>query len=603
MCPNKSPNNRPQSLSNNNNINIEEERDNNTYLNNEYNLDYNSSAKSSRNITPKLTKKSLLYWLNNNTRVRHQTIIKSMSTDMKHWLSTESVENIDAVTEQCFEALTKIAQDSEHNHQEQAAQTLDKYKDLISTTIIQLRAVAANETCDTDYLTALTQAVLKHAPTNKASFKKWLEKNAERIFNETFPWNIFKRYDPELTQTLNRSLFKLKTNFTQIAEEHAKLEDNSEIDEQTNELDSTPIKQFNAAFRNIPSKTLQKIILNIVYRPQLDKTQLEISIRKILTQDKVNADFLTKNHIGQAWKLKEQVRGLLETEVSVNKHLAVPSSVNIVTTTAKAAVATAAARYGAYYAGYKPESLIANPPVSRMNFFLLHSRLITPQLNSFAKKLPVQLGNLLKDMNAVVAFTNPIPHIFKLTRKIIGTKASAFFMQHNMLMMITPLATFLARSVTPDFLINFFASITPTFVSSGANTISFLTSSTNSFITTINPFLFLPKLASNFFGTAVEVVLDDEHILPLVATVSLLAVIAYRSPELNYLYTKLKNSLLEHTGESEENWNELEDEFALPEEEAILLLSGGYQLDDAIIADSNAQNDDEISLVVKQKAQ
>ncbi len=528
---------------------------------------------------PTLTKETLTHWLNNNTRVRHQDIINTISRNMKIWLSVGAVEEVNTITEACFADLTTIAQDSEH-----AAKILTNYKELVSTAVMQLRTDASeNETCDVDYLTALTQAVLKHAPTNKKSFKKWLEKNAERIFNETFPWDVFKRYDPELTQKLNRSLFKLKTNFTQIAEEHTKPKDSSEIDVQTNALDSTPIKQFNAAFRNIPSKTLQKIILNIVYRPQLDKTQLEISIRKILTQDKVNADFLTKNHIGQAWKLKEQVRELLDTEVSVNKHLAVASSVNIVTTTAKAAVVASAARYGAYYAGYKPESLLAEPAMSRPAFFLLHSLLLEPVSNAMANKLPAQLGELIKGLNKMVVLSNPMPHIFKLTRKVIGTQASSFFMYHN-----------LANMLTPSTLINLFARIMPSFLSSSISSI-------NNLITTINPFLFLPKLASNFFGSAAEVVLDDEHILPLVATVSLLAVIAYRSPELNYLYTKLKNSLLEHTGESEENWNAFEDEFALPEEEAMLLLSGGHQLDDAIISD--AQNDDEISLVVKQKVQ
>lgn len=544
---------------------------------------------------PTLTEKTLTHWLNNNTRVRHQTIIEPMSADMKHWLSAKSIENINAVTEQCFEALTKIAQDSEHNYQEQATQTLDKYKGLISTTIIQLRTVAAKEICDTDYLTALTQAVLKHAPTNKASFKKWLEKNAERIFNETFPWNVFKRYDPELTQKLNGSLFKLKINFTQIAEEHAKLEDNSEIDAQTNELGSTPIKQFNAAFRSIPSEVLEKIIFNIVQLPQLDKTQLEINIRKILTQYRVNADFLTAGHIGQAWKLKEQARGLLETEVSINDHIAVGSSVNVVKITAKAAALASAARYSAYYAGYNPENLLSKPVISRPAFFFWHSILLSPVSNAIANKLPSQLGDLVKGLNTIVAFANPIPHISKLTEKVIGTQASNFFIKHNELIMKTHYATLLARFVTPDFLINFFASITPTFVRSSANTISLLTSSTNSFITTINPFLFLPKLTSNFF----EAVLDDEHILPLVATVSLLAAVTYCSPELNYLYTKLKNSLLEHTGESEENWNEFKNEFALLESEAMLLLSGALnhpEQNDTLNAglSSDAKNDDVI---------
>jgi len=513
---------------------------------------------------PNFTKETLAHWLNNNTRVRHKNIIKPMAIHLKPWFSVSTLAEIDIITEHCFDGLTSIAKDKTHFGQKGAINKLNEYKDTVSNALTQVRAVAEKENCDIDYLTALTQSVLKHAPTNKASFKKWLESNAERIFNETFPaslWNFsnnFKRYNPALSKNLRSSLFKLKTDFTQIAEEHALLADNSEIVEQTKMLDSRPAKQFNAAFRSVPSDVLEKIIFNIVSLPQVDRTQLEITIKKILSKNKINPDFLTKSHIGQAWKLKEQVRELSDTNVRVNSHITVGSGMNIAKTVAKSAVITTVAHAASKSLDYGSAQEWGQ---------------------SIYDKTPAMI---VPTITAQMLFRDKII-------KLMGPKLTSLFLKHTR---FRSYAT-IAGLITPSFITNFFGSFVPAFLS---NTISTIDST----LSWLNPFSWASSAMSHIMKPAAEVILDDESVLPLVAFVSLLAVVAYRSPELKYLYTKLKNSLLEYTGESEENWNEFEEEFkeelALDKPDTMLLLSGGHQLDDSIrsSAPSKAKNDDVI---------
>lgn len=514
------------------------------------------------NYSNQITGSILIEWLYSNTpKIRHKTYMTGMGACMNLWLNTETKKTLEIQIEEYFIELKKMADDSECEFQALAARSLDTYKTKIMTTIQNLRL--AIEGWDVNYMTALTQAVLKDAPTEKKTFETWLTENAKAIYHKNFYWWSFvEEFQPLSSMQIN-ALYLLKKNCTLISEDIVSKNykpDLENIKQLTANLSLAPLKQVQAAFQSLPAETLQLLMSNILKHAHIDKTKLKFLIQDCLATHNISSKFITARHINALFALKEQLR---DVSAIPSQSIEAICAKNIGATTAKVASFSSLLRYVPKLLGFNTTEWLQQSPITGQTtskFFAAYGIFIAPILMIISNKLPNHAGNLLKNLQTVISIMNPILWAKQLTRLIIGNSASNFFMFHN-----------IAQQLTPDAIPNFFSAILPTWISRNLGFI-------NETINSINPLAWASEATSEMIEPAVEFILDDDNILPLIAVTSAIAVVAYRSPELKYLYHKLKDSIIEFTGETHANWDEVEAAFAMPEREAVLLLSNGLDL-------------------------
>tara|TARA_R110002110_G_scaffold400317_1_gene616628 strand:- start:45964 stop:47673 length:1710 start_codon:yes stop_codon:yes gene_type:complete len=538
-------------------------------------------------FSDKITKDVLINWVYDNTpKIRHKNYMTGMSLCMPRWLAVPSIEELNAALDEYFAELKMMADDPLCEFQALAKQALKSYKTTIVNTIQNLRI--ASEGRDIDELTALSQVLLLEGPTDEKAFKQWINQRAEAMYNKNHYWRSFIEGFQPLTSTEVNALYLLKKNCTIISEDIVSKNntpdsvDSEKQADLTADLSLEPLKQVQAAFQHLPAEALKQIFSNLLTLTHIDKTKLKSILKECLATQDIPSDFLTAKHVNAAYQLKEQVRSLLSEPL---RPITTKCAQNITITTTKTAVLAGLFRQILKMIGFNIKGLQEKNPITGQKlttFFMLHTLLssllslipilmvvLSQELPTRAGKLlrktasllsyiPLtRAGNLLNNVNTFVSFMNPLRWSSQLTQGIIGKDLSNFFMRHNFV-----------QQLMPDAIPNFFTSILPTWISHNVGVL-------NNAISYINPFVWASQAVSKFVEPAVEFILDDENILPMVAVASVLAVVAYRRPELKYLYNKLKDTIIEYTGDTAADWDEVEAAFALPEGDATLLLSGG----------------------------
>lgn len=147
-------------------------------------------------------------------KLRHQKNMAAYANLVDGWLIASSKIELDGLLKKdiCLLAGLESFSSNEVSHQQVLSYVQQKiYNGILATT-----TAFEKQSRDRRFLEALAKAMILDAPTNKKAFVRWLQENAQTIFNKTFPYNIFKRFSTLTTEEVD-GLYELKKSVTLIS--------------------------------------------------------------------------------------------------------------------------------------------------------------------------------------------------------------------------------------------------------------------------------------------------------------------------------------------------------------------------------------------------
>lgn len=147
-------------------------------------------------------------------KLRHQKNMAAYTTLVGSWLVATTKIELDGLLKKDFPVLAGLESFSSDDVSHQ--QALSYIQQKIYDGILATTTAFEKQSRDRQFLEALAKAMILDAPTNKKAFGRWLQENAQTIFDKTFPYNIFKRFSALTTEEIY-GLYELKKSVTLIS--------------------------------------------------------------------------------------------------------------------------------------------------------------------------------------------------------------------------------------------------------------------------------------------------------------------------------------------------------------------------------------------------